>query len=114
VSELDETVKRMLASETFEPSELVEVLVERGHERADVAAAIDRARVDIAAERQHPAELRAARVRRRAGRLIQIGIGIHVVGLGFTLVFGGGLLQLLLIGAAGAAFITAGYRTLRS
>jgi hypothetical protein len=113
-SELHETVKRMLASQTFEPDELAEVLVQQGHAKADVSAAIAEVSAQLEEEKRSPAVQRAAAYRRGGVRLLQIGIMILVVGLGFTLFQGGGNLQLMLVIAVGGAFLGAGYRRLRS
>ena len=114
MASLHETAKRMLASETFEPRELADVLVQQGHSRADVDAAIAAARAEIDETKRRPAVQEASRRRRRGARFIQLGVLILAVGLAFTVFVGGGTLQLLLIIAVGGAFLGAGARSMGS
>ncbi len=111
---LHATVERMLESDTFEPDELVVVLVGKGHPEQDVRAAIRKVRGELDARTDSPAAKLAAQRGRTAGRLIRGGIFVMIVGLGFTAFFGGGILQLLLIMAGGSALVGAGFRTLRA
>jgi hypothetical protein len=110
VAELDDTVTRMLESETFGPDELTDLLVEQGHPRADVVAAVERASAALATRAQSPAQARALARSVRAGRLIRAGIFVFVVGLASTAYLGGGVLQLLLVLALGGALVAAGFR----
>lgn len=110
--ELGDTVARMLASETFEPDELCEVLVARGHDEATVRAAIDRALAEIDDAERSPAVQRAQGHARRGRRLVRAGVFVLAVGLGVALIMQRGILELLLVIAVGGALVGAGYRTL--
>jgi hypothetical protein len=111
---LDETVTDMLESETFEPDELVAVLVGKGHARDRVVAAVERARQELELRDASPAAIRAREASRLGSRVIRAGIFTLVVGLGFTVFTGGGVVQMWLVFAGGAAIVAAGYRTLRA
>lgn len=111
--DLDTTVRRMLASETFEPEELPRVLAKQGHDEEAVAAAVDRVRHEMAAGRDSPTHRRAATAARRAAHLVRLGVFTWIVGLVFTLLMGWGWLQLALVIAVGGALLAAGYRGLR-
>jgi hypothetical protein len=113
-AKLDETVRRMLASETFEPDELRAVLVKQGHDEASVAASIDRVSRELAERDGSEAKQRSLAARRRAGRLIRAGLFWLAVGLGFSIYYGAGLLSWVLVVGIGAALIGAGFRALRS
>ena len=113
MDELEKEVKRLLASETFEPNELVDVLAKRGHEASDIEAAIAVATTEIQADQQSPAQLRRETFRRRSARFMQIGVLVLGVGLAFNLFSGGGWLTMLLVIVVGGAFLGAGYRAAR-
>ena len=85
MSELEDTVREMLRSETFEPDELRDVLVERGHDRADVERAIAEMQRTLAERSDSPAEVAARKRARRGGRMIRAGLMIAAVGLVFGL-----------------------------
>jgi hypothetical protein len=112
-SELDRTIERMLASETFEPNELTEMLMAQGHGEAEVVAAVDRVQGELAEKRARPAHQQALVRRKRGVRLVRLGIFTLAAGLIATLFFGGGTLQLLLVIAVGGALSAAGFRALK-
>lgn len=111
--ELDKRIREMLASQTFEPSELEHILVEQGHPRAAVAAAIERAVADLEREKQNPAHQQQLARRKNAGRSLTAGVMVLVLGTACTFFLGWGFLQLLLVIAIGGALIAAGYRGAR-
>ncbi|MBW2522889.1 MAG: hypothetical protein JRI23_01875 [Deltaproteobacteria bacterium] len=112
-AELEQEVRELLESETFEPEELPHILAQRGHSEQVVAAAVARVRDRIAEEQRSPAHRRALATRRRSNHLLRIGVFTLVVGLVFAVAMGWGWLQLLLVVAVGGAFLAAGYRGLR-
>ncbi len=114
MSELEDTVREMLRSETFEPDELRDVLVERGHDRADVERAIAEMQRTLAERSDSPAEVAARKRARRGGRMIRAGLMIAAVGLVYVVLAGGGILLAWVVVGAGASLIAAGYRHARS
>ena len=111
--ELDRTVKTLLESGTFEADELPQALAVRGFAAADVAAAVERTRRHIQAEEASPARKQSRALRRRGTHLLRFGIFWLVIGLGFTVAFGAGLLSYLLVIGVGAALILAGARSMK-
>jgi len=111
--ELDRTVKRLLESGTFEPAELPAALEGRGYAAADVAAAVERARTRIAADEESPARKQSRALKRRGAHLLRFGIFWLLIGLGFTVAYGAGLISYLLVIGIGAGLILAGMRSVK-
>lgn len=113
-NQLDGLVRRMLTSRTFTPGELVEVLVDRGHDAEEVGGAIARVQAELAAEKQRPSHRLAQDRATRASRLIRTGVFVLVAGLASVVFSGGSVLFLLFVVVIGGALIGAGYRGLRA
>jgi hypothetical protein len=111
--ELQDNVRRQLSSETFEPDELTELLVERGYEEAEVTAAIAEVVNELEGQADNPAKQQQLARRRRAARMLRFGVMVLAIGLAFSVLGGRSILQLLLVIVVGGGLITAGYRGLK-
>lgn len=111
---LDDTVKRLLGSETFTAEELPDVLVQKGWDRAEIDAAIARATKKIAKEDESPARVLARKNARTGQHLLRFGVLWLTAGLIGSIVFGGGVLAYLAVVGVGGALIFAGNRALKS
>lgn len=110
---LDKTVEQLLASQTFEADELPDVLAKKGYARDDVAAAIARAQSKLATIAESPARTQALALQKRGAHLLRFGVIWLVVGLGFSLAFGAGLLSYLVVIGIGSALVFGGARSIK-
>jgi hypothetical protein len=109
---LDRTVKELLDSGTFEPDELPQALAARGFSAKDVVAAVERAQMRMRTEDESPARKQSRALTRRGTHLLRFGVLWLIVGLGFTMVSGAGLLSYVLVIGVGATLVVAGTRSI--
>ena len=112
-SDLHKTIRRQLDSETFEPDELRDLLVQRGHDEVEVTAAIAEVVEELETYANSPHQQQRVIRRRRAARLRRFGVMFLAVGLVYSLLSGAGILQLLVVVAGGGALVAAGMRGLK-
>jgi hypothetical protein len=110
---LDRKVKELLDSGTFEPDELPQALAAHGFAAADVSAAVERARARMQADDESPARKQSRSLTRRGTHLLRFGILWLIVGLGFSLAGGAGLISYVLVIGVGATLVLAGMRMIK-
>jgi hypothetical protein len=111
---LDRTVKELLDSGTFEPEELPQALAARGFSPSEVSAAVERAQERMRTEEESPARKQSRALMRRGTHLLRFGVLWLLVGLGFTIMNGAGLLSYVVVIGVGATLVLAGMRSLKS